>query len=70
MIHDIPGMTVEEHHSLCLGNLACCYRYVPESLKLSIIEGFEIAKSMGFNIKPDSGKLEEFKSVDESLRAN
>ena len=50
---DISGMTVAEHHLLCIGVLACCYAHVPARLKMAITEACESAKAMGLNIKPE-----------------
>ena len=51
---DIPGMTVQQHHELCIGNLACCYEHVPPGLKLAILEGIRAAQKMGMNIRPEN----------------
>lgn len=47
---DIEGMTVEQHHRLCLGVLALCYQHVPDHLQRSIMEGLEAAEKMGAGI--------------------
>ncbi len=52
-MHDIPIMTVKEHHELTIGVLACCYWHVPDDLKRAIEEACESAKQMGMNIKPE-----------------
>jgi len=54
VMHDIPEMTVKEHHELSIGVLACCYKHVPDDLKLAIMDGFKAAKKMGMNIKPEN----------------
>lgn len=53
VMHDLPNMTVREHHALCIGNLSCCYDYVPDGQKQAIAEMLELAKAMGMNIKPE-----------------
>jgi hypothetical protein len=53
VMRDIPGMTVQEHHALSIGVLACCYEHVPAELQKAIAEAFESAKKMGMNIKPE-----------------
>ena len=55
-MHDIAGMTVAQHHALCLGMLAQCYRHVPAHLKRAILEGAEAAKLMGAPIEPNNLK--------------
>lgn len=54
VLHDIPGMTVIEHHGLCVGILATCYEHVPPDLQIAIAESLEGAKEMGMNIKPEN----------------
>ena len=53
VMHDLPHMTVIEHHGLCIGNLAVCYQYVPDELKQSIDQMMHLAKQMGMNINPE-----------------
>ena len=53
-LKDLPDMTVTEHHMLCLGVLACCYRHVDSDLKQAIYEACEAAKNMGANICPEN----------------
>lgn len=54
VLHDIPGMTVIEHHGLCIGILATCYEHVPLDLQIAIAESLDAAKQMGMNIKPEN----------------
>lgn len=49
---NIPGMTVREHHRLCIGNLAMCYKHVPPDLQQAIREMCQAAKRMGLPIDP------------------
>ncbi len=49
---DIEDMTVLEHHTLCLGLLHQCYRYVPHELQLAIVQGVIAAKEMGAPVEP------------------
>lgn len=51
---DISEMTVEEHHELCIGVLACCYKHVPPDLQRAIMEGLRAAQQMGMDITPDN----------------
>ena len=53
---DIVGMKVAQHHLLCIGIMAQCYRHVPQHLKRAIIEGAQAAKMMGAEIEPDNIK--------------
>lgn len=53
VLRDIPGMTVTEHHGLCIGILAVCYEHVDADLQRAIAEMFESAKAMGMNIRPE-----------------
>lgn len=53
-LHDIDGMTVEQHHKLCLGVLALCHAHVPVHLQRAILEGLESAKQMGAPISPEN----------------
>ena len=55
-MQDIAGVTVAQHHALCLGLLAKCYIHVPRHLKIAIIEGVQAAKDMGADIDPSSLK--------------
>lgn len=52
-MHDLPGMTVQEHHLLTIGNLAMCYEHVPLPLQYAIREALESAQQMGLNISLD-----------------
>jgi hypothetical protein len=52
VLHDIPGMTVTEHHCLSIGLLAVCYQYVPSELKRSIEQACNGAAQMGMEIDP------------------
>lgn len=52
-LHDLPGMTVKEHHLLCIGVLAHCFQYVPPELQCAIAESLQSARAMGVNIKPE-----------------
>ena len=56
IMNDIDGMTVAQHHKLCLGVLALCYRYVPPDLQRAIMEGLESAERMGAGIKAENAK--------------
>ncbi len=53
-MHDIPDMTVEKHHMLCLGVMACCFEHVPFPLKAAIMESLASAKEMGLSIQPNN----------------
>lgn len=53
-MHDIQQMTVAQHHALCLGMLAQCYRHVPSHLKRAILQGAQAAKKMGAPIEPNN----------------
>ncbi len=55
-MRDIGGMTVAQHHAICLGLLAQCYRHVPPHLKKAIVQGAESAKAMGAPIEPGNLK--------------
>ena len=55
-MQDIEGMTVEQHHMLCIGTLAMCYRHVPSHMMLAIFECVQAAKAMGAPIEPDNLK--------------
>lgn len=62
-LHDIPAMTVREHHGLCIGILATCYENSGPELQRAIAEMLHAAKAMGMDIKPelvtDQKKLSE-----------
>lgn len=51
-LHDIPEMSVGQHHASCLGVLALCYRHVPAELQAAIFEAVEAAKEMGGQVEP------------------
>lgn len=53
-MHDIPGLTVEDHHLLSIGVLALCFKHVPDDLKRAIVEALNSAHEMGLNIKPEN----------------
>lgn len=53
-LKDIPEMSVEQHHKLCIGVLAMCYKHVPWELKRAIRDGCLAAKDMGMQINPDN----------------
>ncbi len=53
-MHDLPDLTVERHHWLCLGMLATCYPHVAPELQAGIREACECAKAMGAAIKPEN----------------
>lgn len=52
-MQDIPGMTVQMHHELCIGLLAQCYEHVPIVPRLAIHQGCEAARLMGLPIEPN-----------------
>lgn len=52
-MRDIPEMSVDEHHALSIGLLACCFKHVPADLQNAIAESLDAAKKMGMNIQPD-----------------
>lgn len=53
-MHDIPEMTVQEHHLLCLGLLARCFSLLPGRgvEQRAIYEAFTSAKAMGQRVEP------------------
>jgi hypothetical protein len=53
---DLP-FTLEQHHELCLGVMAGCYRYVDATQKQAIREGVESARLLGFPV--DTRNLEK-----------
>lgn len=55
-LHDLPGLTVEQHHRLCVGVLAWCYQYAPPELQQAIMQGLEAYRAMGAPINPEHVK--------------
>lgn len=53
-MNDIPEMTVEKHHELCIGTLAGCFQFVPEHLQIAIYQACQSAQLMGMKIEPDN----------------
>lgn len=51
----------EQHHELCLGVLAQCYKHVPPELQQAIYEGIEYAAELGFPV--DAQKLKSGKGI-------
>lgn len=47
---DLPNLTVERHHLLCLGMMAMCYPHVSPELQSGIREACEAAQAMGAKI--------------------
>lgn len=46
-LHDLPGLSVKQHHFLALGLLSGCYPHVPPHLQMAIREAVESANDMG-----------------------
>lgn len=53
-MRNLPDMTVQEHHELSIGLLACCYRQVSPELQQAIFEGLLAAQRMGMDIQPEN----------------
>lgn len=51
-LHDLPGMTVEQHHRLCVGMLAGLYKFAPPDMQAAIMQGLEAYRAMGAPIEP------------------
>jgi hypothetical protein len=49
-LHDLPTMTVKQHHCFCVGVLASCHDYVPAGLQRAIEEAMTIIRDMGLEI--------------------
>lgn len=51
---DLPEMTVQEHHELCMGVLACCFQHVPTHIRAAIYQACQSAQAMGMKIEADN----------------
>lgn len=54
-MNDLPEMTVQEHHELCIGTLACCFSKVDDPLLwAAIYQACKSAQAMGMKIDPEA----------------